>query len=139
MSNLTEQNPPTDQWSDLRVDYAHKCFANLQELIRFMDQKAGFILAAVGILAAALGTFVASVFDGTATHSLNATLRLLGGGFFVIYLIVGFAVVLVATSVFAASPNRLRPDTTAPGLIFPLILLKNSARTKNCILKHLRK
>lgn len=137
MSNLTAQNPPTDQLFDLRVDYAHKCFANMQELIRFMDQKAGFILAAVGILAAALGTFAANVFDGTVTNSLNATLRLLGGGFLTAYLIVGFVVVLIATSVFAASPNRLRPDTTAPGLIFPLILLKKFSSNEELYLQTL--
>jgi len=106
----------------MRLDYAHKCFTNMQELIRFMDQKAGFILAAVGILATAVGTLVGTVFIGAPANSLDTTLRLIGGAFFIAYLVVGFVVVFVATGVFAASPSRMRPNTTAPGLIFPLIV-----------------
>ncbi|MBI5034219.1 MAG: hypothetical protein HZB51_27170 [Chloroflexi bacterium] len=112
-----------EELANLRVEYAHRCFTNTQELIRFMDQKAGFVLAAVGILSAALGTLVTNVFAGNPTTSLQISLRYAGIAFFLAYLFVGFAVVLVATSVFLAIPNRLRPDTTAPGLLFPLILL----------------
>lgn len=115
---------PNEQVTNLRVEYAHRCFTNTQELIRFMDQKAGFVLAAVGILSAALGTLITNAFDGNATTVLQISLRYVGIVFFLAYLLVGFAVILIATSVFIAIPNRLRPDTTAPGLLFPLILLK---------------
>jgi hypothetical protein len=124
MEDTQRKDSPTEKLFDLRVEYAYRCFVNTQELIRFMDQKAGFVLAAVGILSAALGTLVANAFEANPTTIWLAWLRLAGVAFFLVYMLVGFVVVFVATSVFAAAPNRLRPDTTAPGLLFPLILLK---------------
>ena len=56
MEDKLSQYLPIEKLLDMRVEYAHRCFCNTQELICFMDQKAGFVLAAVGVLSAALGT-----------------------------------------------------------------------------------
>lgn len=110
--------------TEMRLDYAHKCFQNTQELIRFMDQKAGFVLAAVGILSAALGSLITSIFQQAPTNTIQTTLRVISEGLFVAYLLVAFLVIWIAIRVFTARPHTLAVDTTAPGLIYPLILLK---------------
>jgi hypothetical protein len=120
MENIQENSPQTA----MRLDYANKCFQNMQELIRFMDQKAGFVLAAVGILSAALGSLVTNIFQQVPTNPTQAALRVVSQGLLVAYLLIAFLVIWVAVRVFTARPNTLAPDTTAPGLIFPLILLK---------------
>jgi uncharacterized BrkB/YihY/UPF0761 family membrane protein len=137
VENKQSQNLQIEKLLDMRVEYAHRCFCNTQELIRFMDQKAGFVLAAVGILSAALGTLVANAFEVTPTTTWQIWLRLAGVAFFLAFMLIGFIVVLVATSVFAAAPNRMRPDTTAPGLLFPLILLKKFQAQEELYLKTL--
>ena len=109
---------------EMRLDYADKCFQNMQELIRFMDQKAGFVLAAVGILSAALGSLTTSIFQQPPTSATQVTLRIISAGLLVAYLLIAFLVVWVAIRVFTARPNTLAPETTSPGLIYPLILLK---------------
>jgi hypothetical protein len=120
-----------------RLEFAQRCFINIQELIRFMDQKAGFLLAAVGILTAALGTLVTRVFGSTLSFAWQAAFRTTGGVFVLAYLAMAFAVIYSATSVFIASPTMLRPDTMAPGLIFPLILLKRFEADEEMYLKKL--
>lgn len=120
MENIQETLPQMT----MRLDYANKCFQNMQELIRFMDQKAGFVLAAVGILSAALGSLVTSIFQQTPTNPTQAALLVVSQGLLVAYLLIAFLVIWVAIRVFTARPNTLAVDTTAPGLIYPLILLK---------------
>jgi hypothetical protein len=111
---------------EMRLNYADKCFQNMQELIRFMDQKAGFVLAAVGILSAALGSLIVTIFQTAPTNSIQATLRATSGGLLIAYLIVAFLVIWVAIRVFTAQPDRPQ-NTAAPELIYPIIYLNKSA------------
>ena len=49
-----------------RLDYVMRNFINTQDLIRFMDQKAGYLLSAVGLLTTALGIVAAKALDANA-------------------------------------------------------------------------
>ena len=42
-----------DNMDKARIDFARSVFTNVQELIRFMDQKSGLALVIVGLLSAA--------------------------------------------------------------------------------------
>ena len=116
-----------------RLDYVMRNFANAQDLIRFMDQKAGYLLSAVGLLTTALGIVAAKALDANANLAwrlelsapdLIAFLKLLGLISFVAYLLLAFVVLATTTMVFKALPNLLTRQSSAPGLIFPLILLE---------------
>jgi hypothetical protein len=125
---MDEQTSPQVIYSEealvrFRLDFAQRCFVNIQELNRFMDQKAGLLIAAVGILTAAIGTLATKSLSAAAASELQVWLRLISGGLLAVYLFTGFLAVFSATRVFAALGNILRPETSSPGLIFPLILL----------------
>lgn len=116
-----------------RLDYVMRSFINTQDLIRFMDQKAGYLLSAVGLLTTALGIVAAKALDANAnltwqlelsSPGLIAVLKVVALISFVSYLLLAFVVLTSATKVFKALPNMLKRATTAPGLIFPLILLE---------------
>jgi len=121
----------------LRLDFAQRCLINAQELSRFMDQKAGFLLAAVGILTAALGTLIVGVLGTTSNFAWQEVVRAIGSLLVLAYLLMAFAVIFTATRVFIAMPNVLRPDTVAPGLIFPLMLLTRFKADEEAYLKKL--
>ena len=98
-----------------------------------MDQKAGYLLTAVGLLTTALGIVAAKALDANANLAwrleLSApeavtALKALALISFVTYMVLAFIVLWYATRVFKALPNLLKRPTTAPGLIFPLILLE---------------
>lgn len=109
---------------ELRLEFAQACLQNTQELIRFMDEKAGFLLAAIGILTAAVGTLASRAF-GTGLHAAGGrALRLGVGGLSLVYLLLAFAVIYEATQVYAARAQVLRRDSRSPGLLFPLRLLR---------------
>jgi hypothetical protein len=116
-----------------RLDYVMRSFINTQDLIRFMDQKAGYLLSAVGLLTTALGIVAAKALDANANLTwhvelsapeLIAVLKILALISFVGYLLLAFVVLTSATKVFKALPNMLKRVSAAPGLIFPLILLE---------------
>jgi len=116
-----------------RLDYVMRSFMNAQDLVRFMDQKAGYLLTAVGLLTTALGIVAAKALDANANLAwrlelsapeLVTLLKALALISFVTYMILAFVVLWYATRVFKALPNLLKRSTTAPGLIFPLILLE---------------
>lgn len=116
-----------------RLDYVMRSFINTQDLIRFMDQKAGYLLSAVGLLTTALGIVAAKALDANAnltwhlelsSPGLIAVLKVIALISFVSYLLLAFIVLTSATKVFKALPNLLKRASTAPGLIFPLILLE---------------
>jgi len=116
-----------------RLDYVMRSFMNTQDLIRFMDQKAGYLLSAVGLLTTALGIVAAKALDANtnltwyleiSSPGLLAVLKVLALISFVGYLLLAFVVLTSATKVFKALPNMLKGVSTAPGLIFPLILLE---------------
>jgi len=116
-----------------RLDYVMRSFMNAQDLVRFMDQKAGYLLTAVGLLTTALGIVAAKALDANANLAwrlelsapeLVTLLKALALISFVTYMIFAFVVLSYATRVFKALPNLLKRSSTAPGLIFPLILLE---------------
>ena len=107
----------------LRQDFAEKCFSNAQDLSRMMDQKAGYLLSAVGLLTTALGIVAAKAMDVIPSAPGQAALKIAGTAFFLAYVIVAFLVVYNSTRVYQAMPARAQRNSTAPGLMFPLVLL----------------
>jgi hypothetical protein len=118
-----EEQVSPDNMVRLRQEFAEKCFTNAQDLSRMMDQKAGYLLSAVGLLTTALGIVAAKAMDVTPSGTGQAALKMAGTAFFLAYVIVAFLVVYNSTRVFQAMPNRPQRGSTAPGLIFPLVLL----------------
>lgn len=114
---------PPDALVRARLDFAQRCFTNVQELTRFMDQKAGSLISAVSLLNIALGIVVGQALRLPAGGSLTL-LHLANVAVLAIYLVLAVIVIVLATSTFRALPNLLRQSTSAPGLMFPLILLK---------------
>lgn len=123
----------TDALFKARLDYVMRSFINIQELIRFMDQKAAYLLAAVALLTTALGIVASKALDANANltwqivlsiPALTGALKALTLASFVAYMVLAFIVLVTATRVYKALPNLLNQQSTAPGLIFPLILLK---------------
>jgi hypothetical protein len=118
-----EEHVPPDTLVKLRQDFAEKCFSNAQDLSRMMDQKAGYLLSAVGLLTTALGIVAAKAMDVAPSGPAQAGFKIAGTAFFLAYVIVAFLVVYNSTRVFQAMANRVQRGSTAPGLMFPLVLL----------------
>jgi hypothetical protein len=106
-----------------RLDFAQRAFMNAQELSRMLDQKASFLLSAVGLLTTALGIIAARALDAPSTSPVHDAVHLAGLIFFVLYVVIAVLVVWFSTQAFRASAHTLRPGTQAPGLLFPLLLL----------------
>jgi len=131
--SLQQAELSTDTLFKARLDYVMRSFINIQELIRFMDQKAGYLLAAMVLLTTALGIVATKALDANASLSwqvelsmpaVTDTLKVVALIAFAAYLVLAFLVLITATRVYKALPNMLNPHSTAPGLIFPLILLE---------------
>jgi hypothetical protein len=112
----------------LRQEFAERCFSNAQDLSRMMDQKAGYLLSAVGLLTTALGIVAAQALAVAPANTSTMVIKAAGSVFFVAYVIDAFLVVYYATRVFQALPNTMQRSPDAPGLIFPLVIL-NSYKT----------
>ncbi len=106
-----------------RLDFAHRSFMNHQEMVRFLDQKTGLLLSAVGLLTTAQGAFILRAFTVPATTEWQIWMRVVVGVCMVVYMFVAFAIISAGVNVFAPSVKPLRPDTTAPGFLFPLRVL----------------
>lgn len=106
-----------------RLDFAKDCFDNAQELNRATDGKANMLLSSVGLLTGALSIIASNVLNSKPDFTLPGILRLVAFALLVVYLLVAFSVIYSATKVYRPSANTLRPDTAAPGMIFPLMLL----------------
>jgi hypothetical protein len=108
-----------------RLDFAERCFINVQDLSRFMDQKASYVIAAVALLTTALGTIALATgaFQAATGSDWHTMLRGVGIVLILGYLVMAFLVIYSATRVYSALPHMLRRRTEAPGLIFPLIVL----------------
>jgi hypothetical protein len=115
---------PVDAVVKARLDFAQRCFTNVQELSRFMDQKAGSLISAVSLLNIALGIVAAQTLNLPADGTIVSAIHLSGLGLFVVYLFLAVTVIVLSTNTFRALPNIVRQTTPAPGLMFPLILLK---------------
>jgi hypothetical protein len=114
---------PFETGLKLKQEFAEKCFTNAQELSRMMDQKAGYLLSAVGLLTTALTVVAAKVMDANPPGTAAGLLKVAGNVFFVAYVVAAFLVVYNSTRVFQAKPHSRDRSPHAPGLIFPLVLL----------------
>src|SRR5690349_18026157 len=110
-----------------RLDFAERCLANCQDLNRFMDQKASYLLSAVALMTAAVGIVGSKVLDTNPVETWRLAIKVVAMLFFVGYVIVAFGVIYNATQVFRALPSLRRGSSvstsTAPGLIFPLVVV----------------
>ena len=107
-----------------RLDFAQRAFTNAQDLSRMMDQKAGYILSAVGLLTTALGIAAARALDAPGASPIHGLVHAASVLTFCIYIIVAVVDLLYATQVFRASGRQPGLDTEAPGLLFPLMVLE---------------
>jgi len=128
---------PAEALVEFQLEFARHCLDNTQELIRFMDQKAGYLLTAVGVLTAAVGTLAGWVFNNHLFSHHPGGLAITVGSLTLIYALLAFVVIYLATRVFAARPHTLRPDSPAPGLLFPLILLQRFQDNEDLYLEKL--
>ncbi len=101
-----------------RIEFARDIFSNIQELLRFLDQKSGFLLAAVGLFSAALFQLLTGYLNGP--HELEIYLIAL---LVVWYLLHIARATWNAILVVKARPNSAPNNCDSPELIFPLMLL----------------
>ncbi|MGH2545013.1 MAG: hypothetical protein ACRDIB_19645, partial [Ardenticatenaceae bacterium] len=127
-SRLPEPSRALDGASDeavgRQIAFAQSAFSNIQELNRTMDQKANNLLSSVALLTAALSLVASRAVAVTVENDWQRFLRGTGIALVLLYLLVAFAVIFVATSIYQARGGRPTAGTTAPGMIFPLMLLK---------------
>ncbi len=102
-----------------RIEYATRAFGFTQELIRFMDQKAFFVISVVGMLTTALGFFTSVIIALAPRPAWHEALGKAAGVAGLVYLVAAFAVIATASSVFMARSHR-GGSAGGPGLLFPL-------------------
>ncbi len=134
---IHDHSLPAEALVEFQLEFAQHCLDNTQELIRFMDQKAGYLLTAVGVLTAAVGTLAGWVFNARLFGRHASPWQISVGSLTVFYALLAFAVIYLATRVFAARPHTLRPKSQAPGLFFPLILLERFQENEDLYLEKL--
>ncbi len=108
----------------LRLDFALRSMLHIQDLVRFMDQKSGLVLTAVGILTTAQGAFLLRMLSTAAVSPLQQGVRAAALVCTLIYMLIAFGVIFAGTKVFTPSVAPRRPNSKAPGLIFPLAILQ---------------
>jgi hypothetical protein len=116
--------PPTVASVEARLSFAREVFANVQDLTKTMDQKANNLLSSVALLTAALGILASSAITAGTQEDWQRLFKGAGVLLIVVYLLMAFNVIFVATKVYQARTHSVRPDTTAPGMLFPLMLLE---------------
>jgi uncharacterized membrane protein (DUF2068 family) len=114
----------TDALQKTQLEYAQKCFQNAHELNRMMDQKASFLLAAVALVTGALGIIASAALGRKTPEDWQWYFKLVAFSSMLLYLFAAFIVIFVASQVFRAKSTMVSPNTTALGLLFPLMLLK---------------
>ena len=122
-SRRPDASEPTDPSVQTQIAFAQSTFANIQDLNRTMDQKANYVLASVALLTAALGLVVSGAVSVTVQEDWQRILKGASILFTLLYLLVAFAVIFVATGIYQARSQRPSTSTAAPGMIFPLMLL----------------
>lgn len=114
-----------------RFDFAQRCFTNSQDLVRFLDQKTGLILSAVGLLTTAQAALMLRAFNVAPTLPWLIGLRVVIGVGVLAYMLMAFAVITAGVNVFTPSAKVLRRNTTAPGFLFPLAVLDKHAANED--------
>ncbi len=107
----------------IQLDFVQSAFANIQELNRTLDLKANYLLAAVALLTAALGIVVSGAITISAREDWQRILKGAGILLILLYLLLAFTVIRVATGIYQARSHRVSAVTAAPGMLFPLMLL----------------
>lgn len=115
---------PADTSHAARLSFAQNVFANAQDLTRSMDGKANNLLASVALLTAALSILASSAISATTQDDWQRLLKGAGVLLIVLYLLTAFNVIYIATKVYQARTHSVRPNTKAPGMLFPLMLLE---------------
>ena len=115
---------PTNASVEARLSFAREVFANVQDLTKTMDQKANNLLSSVALLTAALGILASSAITANTQEDWQRIFKGAGVLLIVVYLLMAFDVIYVATKVYQARTHSVRPNTTAPGMLFPLMLLE---------------
>ena len=124
-------NTHSDASTQTQLAFAQAAFANIQELNRTMDQKASYLLGAVALLTAALGLVVSRAIVAAAQDDWQRVLKGASILLMVLYLILAFAIIFVATSIYQARSQRVSIPTAAPGMLFPLMLLERFSVADN--------
>ena len=117
-------HPAADSVGEAQLSFARGVFANVQDLTKTMDQKANNLLSSVALLTAALGILASSAITATSQDDWQRLFKGTGVFLIVVYLLMAFNIIYIATRVYQARPHSVRPDTTAPGMLFPLMLLE---------------
>ena len=117
-------DPPAEASVEARLSFAREVFANVQDLTKTMDQKANNLLSSVALLTAALGILASSAITADTPEVWQRVFKGAGVLLIVVYLLMAFNIIYIATKVYQARTHSVRPDTTAPGMLFPLMLLE---------------
>ena len=116
--------PPAAAFVEARLGFAREVFANAQDLTKTMDQKANNLLSSVALLTAALGILASSAITASTQEDWQRIFKGAGVLLIVVYLLMAFDILYRATKVYQARTHSVRPDTAAPGMLFPLMLLE---------------
>jgi hypothetical protein len=115
---------PADTFEEAGLNFAKDVFANVQDLTRTMDQKANNLQTSVALLTAALGILASSAITAGTEEVWQRVFKGAGVLLILVYLMMAFNVIYLATKVYQARAHSIRPDTKAPGMLFPLMLLE---------------
>jgi len=111
---------------ELQFHFAMHGLQNSQDLVRFLDQKAGLVITAVSILTAAIGALLIEAVKSAPVGVVGVAFRGAIGIGVLMYMLLAFTVISWAIRVLMPAVNRLLPDTQALGLIFPLMVLQRT-------------
>jgi hypothetical protein len=124
LQSSSDSPDDTEATVEKQLEFAESAFANIQELNRTMDQKANNLLAATALLTAALGLVLARAIEATVQEDWQRVLKDVSMLLLLPYLLLVFTLIFAATSIYQARRPRTSANTTAPGMIFPLMLLE---------------
>ena len=123
----TSPPAPSDDEMRMRLDFAQRSFINAQELNRFLDQKMGYLIMAVGILTTIIGVLASKLIDMYTTVAWMDTHAIYGVPLLALYCLLATLTVILAAQVLRARDHRVKgcPVSTthcALGLLYPMII-----------------